>query len=117
MRSRAKKKEHSLSMRLSEQDIAVIDRVADLRDNSRAEFVREAAVRAAGQNACTLKSEEGLYVCAMRSVEGANLVGGRALPVNALDEEAALFLAKAGLRRINRGPICSLSVHVRLPSL
>jgi GNAT superfamily N-acetyltransferase len=32
----------------------------------------------------------------MRSVEGANLVGGRALLVNALDEEAALFWRKQG---------------------
>ena len=31
-----------------------------------------------------------------RSVEGANLVGGRALLVNALDEEAALFWRKQG---------------------
>lgn len=32
----------------------------------------------------------------MRSVAGANLVGGRALQVNALDEEAALFWQKQG---------------------
>lgn len=32
----------------------------------------------------------------MRSVEGANLVGGRALLVNALDEEAALFWQRQG---------------------
>jgi GNAT superfamily N-acetyltransferase len=32
----------------------------------------------------------------MRSVEGANLVGGRALLVNALDEEAALFWRSHG---------------------
>lgn len=34
-------------MRLAEQDIAIIDRAADLRGSSRTEFVREAAVRAA----------------------------------------------------------------------
>jgi len=32
---------------LPEQDIAIIDRAADLRGSSRTEFVREAAVRAA----------------------------------------------------------------------
>jgi uncharacterized protein (DUF1778 family) len=47
MRSPAKKKEYPLSMRLPEQDIAIIDRAADLRGHSRTEFVREAAVRAA----------------------------------------------------------------------
>ena len=47
MRSPAKKKEYPLSMRLPEQDIAIIDRAADLRGSSRTEFVREAAVRAA----------------------------------------------------------------------
>lgn len=43
----AKKKEHPLSMRLPESDIAIIDRAADLRGRSRTDFVREAAVRAA----------------------------------------------------------------------
>jgi uncharacterized protein (DUF1778 family) len=43
----ARKKKHSLSMRLPEADIAVIDRAADLRGRSRSEFVRDAAVRAA----------------------------------------------------------------------
>jgi len=42
-----KKKEHPLSMRLPETDIAIIDRAADLRGRSRTDFVREAAVRAA----------------------------------------------------------------------
>ena len=36
-----------LSMRLPEQDLAIIDRAADLRGRSRTDFVREAAVRAA----------------------------------------------------------------------
>ena len=44
MRSPAKKKEYPLSMRLPEQDIAIIDRAADLRGHSRTEFVREEAV-------------------------------------------------------------------------
>jgi uncharacterized protein (DUF1778 family) len=47
MRSTAKKNEYPLSMRLPEQDIALIDRAAGLRGSSRTEFVRDAAVRAA----------------------------------------------------------------------
>jgi uncharacterized protein (DUF1778 family) len=42
-----KRKEHPLSMRLPETDIAIIDRAANLRGRSRTDFVREAAVRAA----------------------------------------------------------------------
>jgi uncharacterized protein (DUF1778 family) len=42
-----KRKEHPLSMRLPEADIAIIDRAATLRGRSRTEFVRDAAVRAA----------------------------------------------------------------------
>ena len=42
-----KRKEHPLSMRLPETDIAIIDRAASLRGRSRTDFVREAAVRAA----------------------------------------------------------------------
>src|SRR5437773_4007079 len=42
-----KRKEHPLSMRLPEADIALIDRAAGLRGRSRTDFVREAAVRAA----------------------------------------------------------------------
>jgi uncharacterized protein (DUF1778 family) len=44
---RAAKKEHPLSMRLPDADIAVIDRAAGMRGRSRTDFVREAAVRAA----------------------------------------------------------------------
>ena len=47
MASRAKKKDHPISMRLPETDIAIIDRAADLRGRSRTDFVREAAVQAA----------------------------------------------------------------------
>ncbi len=43
----ARRREHPLSMRLPEADIAVIDRAAALRGRSRTDFVREAAVRAA----------------------------------------------------------------------
>ena len=45
--ARAKRKDYPLSMRLPEQDIAIIDRAANLRGRSRTDFVREAAVRAA----------------------------------------------------------------------
>ncbi len=47
MRRAAKRKEHPLSMRLPEADIAIIDRAAGLRGRSRTDFVRDAAVRAA----------------------------------------------------------------------
>jgi uncharacterized protein (DUF1778 family) len=47
MTATAKRKDHPLSMRLPEGDIAIIDRAADLRGRSRTDFVREAAVRAA----------------------------------------------------------------------
>jgi uncharacterized protein (DUF1778 family) len=43
----AQRKEHPLSMRLPETDIAIIDRAAALRGRSRTDFVRDAAVRAA----------------------------------------------------------------------
>jgi uncharacterized protein (DUF1778 family) len=43
----AERKEHPLSMRLPEADIAIIDRAAALRGRSRTDFVRDAAVRAA----------------------------------------------------------------------
>lgn len=41
------RKEHLLSMRLPEADIAIIDRAAALRGRLRTDFVRDAAVRAA----------------------------------------------------------------------
>ena len=43
----AERKEHPLSMRLPEADIAIIDRAAALLGRSRTDFVRDAAVRAA----------------------------------------------------------------------
>lgn len=45
--AKADRKDHPLSMRLPESDIAMIDRAAGLRGRSRTDFVREAAVRAA----------------------------------------------------------------------
>lgn len=47
MASPAPRKEHPISMRLRDADIAIIDRAASLRGRSRTDFVREAAVRAA----------------------------------------------------------------------
>jgi uncharacterized protein (DUF1778 family) len=47
MAANAERKEHPISMRLPEADIAMIDRAAGLRGRSRTEFVRDAAVRAA----------------------------------------------------------------------
>lgn len=43
----ARRKDHPLSMRLPESDLALIDRAAGLRGRSRTDFVRDAAVRAA----------------------------------------------------------------------
>ena len=43
----AERKEHPISMRLPEADVAMIDRAAGLRGRSRTDFVRDAAVRAA----------------------------------------------------------------------
>jgi uncharacterized protein (DUF1778 family) len=47
MSAAATRKDHPLSMRLPEADIAMIDRAAGLRGRSRTDFVRDAAVRAA----------------------------------------------------------------------
>lgn len=43
----SQRKDHPVSMRLPEADIALIDRAASARGRSRTDFVREAAVRAA----------------------------------------------------------------------
>lgn len=47
MSLQTRRKEHPLSMRLPDADIAIIDRAAVARGRSRTDFVREAAVRAA----------------------------------------------------------------------
>ncbi|HEY2051362.1 MAG TPA: DUF1778 domain-containing protein [Caulobacteraceae bacterium] len=47
MATNPKRKDSTISMRLPEADIAMIDRAAGLRGRSRTDFVREAAVRAA----------------------------------------------------------------------
>lgn len=41
------RKDHPVSMRLPDADLAIIDRAAGLRGRSRTDFVRDAAVRAA----------------------------------------------------------------------
>jgi uncharacterized protein (DUF1778 family) len=43
------RKDHPLSMRIPDADIAIIDRAASLRGRSRTEFMRDAAVRTAEQ--------------------------------------------------------------------
>ncbi|MCW2275508.1 DUF1778 domain-containing protein [Rhodoblastus acidophilus] len=57
------RKDHPISMRLPEADIALIDRAAALRGRSRTEFVRDAAVSAAEtallENRVIRMSEEG----------------------------------------------------------
>lgn len=47
MPNQPSRKDHPLSMRLPDTDIAIIDRAARLRGRSRTDFVRDAAVRAA----------------------------------------------------------------------
>ena len=63
MRAQSDRKDHPLSMRLPEADIAIIDRAASLRGRSRTEFMRDAAVRAAEEvileNRGVRMSEEG----------------------------------------------------------
>ena len=41
------RKDHRVSMRLADADVAIIDRAARIRGRSRAEFMRDAAVRTA----------------------------------------------------------------------
>lgn len=43
----AHRKDHPLSIRLPDADIAIIDRAANLRGRSRTDFMRDAAVRTA----------------------------------------------------------------------
>lgn len=47
MAGTVQRKECLISMRLHEADVAIIDRAANLRGCSRADFVRDAAMRAA----------------------------------------------------------------------
>ncbi len=47
MSTLAARKDHPLSLRLPDADLALIDRAAGLRGRSRTDFMRDAAVRAA----------------------------------------------------------------------
>jgi len=47
MTSATHRKDHPLSLRLPDADLAIIDRAAQLRGRSRTEFMRDAAVRTA----------------------------------------------------------------------
>jgi uncharacterized protein (DUF1778 family) len=85
----AKKKDHPLSMRLPEADIAIIDRAAGVRGRSRTDFVREAAVRAA---------EEVLMESTLlrMSAEGFDaFVAAISMPGKAVPEMIKLFQQKA----------------------
>lgn len=83
------RKEHPLSMRLPEADIAVIDRAAVLRGRSRTEFVRDAAVRAAEdvllENALIRMSPDG-FEAFVEALSG---------PAQPAPEMVALFQRKA----------------------
>jgi uncharacterized protein (DUF1778 family) len=89
MSSTAKRKEHPLSMRLPNADIAMIDRAARLRGRSRTDFMRDAAVRAAEEvlmeNTLLRMSEDG-FAAFMAAVSAP------ALPV---PEMVELFSRKA----------------------
>ena len=69
----AQRKDHPLSMRLPDADLAIIDRAASLRGRSRTDFVRDAAVRAAEEalmeNAVVRMSEAGFadFVAALEA--------------------------------------------------
>lgn len=69
----ATKKDHPLSMRLPEADIALIDRAAGLRGRSRTEFVRDAAVRAAEEvllDAALVRMSPENFAAFRASIEG-----------------------------------------------
>ncbi len=68
-----RRKDHPLSMRIPEADIAMIDRAASLQGRSRTDFVRDAAIRAAEealmQNTLIKMSPEGFdaFIAAINS--------------------------------------------------
>jgi len=69
----AERKEHPLSMRLPETDIAIIDRAALLRGRSRTDFMREAAVRAAEDvlmEAMPIRMSEGGFEAFVEALSG-----------------------------------------------
>lgn len=89
MSASSHRKDHPLSMRLPEGDIAVIDRAAKLRGRSRTDFVREAAVRAA---------EDVLMEATMLRMSEAGFAQFQAAisaPAEPVPEMVALFARKA----------------------
>ena len=85
MAAKAERKEHPISMRLPEADIAIIDRAALLRGSSRTDFVRDAAVRAAE----TVLLERGLIRMSRKGfAHFVAALSGPATPVPALVELA-----------------------------
>lgn len=78
-----KRKDHPLSMRLPEADVALIDRAAAIRGRSRTEFVRDAAVRAAEE----VVLEGGLIrLSGMGFEDFMRIISGPPTPVPALVE-------------------------------
>lgn len=73
------RKEHPLSMRLPETDIAIIDRAAALRGRSRTDFVRDAAVRAA-EEVLMETAPIRMSSCRIQGVHGGVIRTGRSGP-------------------------------------
>ena len=97
MTAATKRKDHPLSMRLPEADIAVIDRAADLRGRSRTEFVRDAAVRAAEE----VLMEQALV---RMSADGfAAFMAAVTAPAEPVPEMVALFGRKAPWEAASEG--------------
>ena len=83
------RKDHPLSMRLPDADIAIIDRAASLRGRARTEFMRDAAVRAAIERA----KPDAIVNCAgFNAVDAAETQAVAALQANAF---AVRSLARA----------------------
>ena len=89
MSSTAKRREHPLSMRLPEADIAMIDRAASLRGRSRIAFMREATVQAAEHvliESTLVRMSEDSFVAFMTAV---------AAPAFPVSEMVEIFSRKA----------------------
>lgn len=83
MPATASRKDHPLSMRLPEADLAIIDRAARLRGRSRTDFVRESAVRAAEE---TLMETGLLRMSAEGFADFMTVLSAPAQPVDAMVE-------------------------------
>lgn len=88
MTADAERKDHPLSIRPPEADIAVIDRAASLQDRSRTDFVRDAAVRTAE----ALLIEQTLV---WMSADGFAALTAVTAPAEPVPELVALFARKA----------------------